>query len=222
MFERYTEKARRVIFYGRYEASEFGRDQIEADFLLLGLAHESPELCLRWLGVNYADLRKIVAQLYTTGKRIATSLDLPVSNESQRVLAYATEEADRLGHSHIDTEHLFLGLVREGGTAAKLLKDWGENPNSLRAAITQSPRAAQGGGGIRGSARIAGFNIRVVTEGGDSIGETPWQSHLPRIGEAIRVPDLDGNQSTYRILDLCWHMNGPKGFALQPIDVLLK
>ncbi|MGH9586866.1 MAG: Clp protease N-terminal domain-containing protein [Acidobacteriaceae bacterium] len=226
MFERYTEKARRVVFYARYETSEFGYEYIETDFLLLASARESPELTMRWLGMNYQQLRDALEPMYKRNKRIATSVDLPLSNESKKVLAYAGEEADRLGHRDIGSEHLFLGLVREGGTSARMLKDWGETLDSLRAAIVESPREAQGsgggGGGARGSTRPAVLKVRIEAESGESVGEVWWQGHMPRIGEAIRVPDLDGNQSTYRILDFCWHMNGPKGFAVQPIDALLK
>lgn len=226
MFERYTEKARRVVFLARYEASELGCETIEADCLLLGIARENPELCVRWLGMSYQQLRDALAPMYTRNKRIATSVDLPLSNESKRVLAYAGEEADRLGHTHIRTEHVFLGLVREVGITEKMLKEWGENLDSLRAAITVSPRAAggegEGGGAVRGSVRIAGLQIRILTENGEDVGQVWWQGRIPRIGEAIRVPDLDGNQPTYRILDLCWQMNGPKGFALQPLGVQLK
>lgn len=222
MFERYTEKARRAIFFGRYEASEFGRDQIEADLLLLGLAHESPELCEQWLRANYAQLHAIVARLYTADKRVATNVDLPISKECQKVLAYATEEADHLGNTHIGTEHLFLGLIREGGTAAKLLEDQGKTLGFVRAAIMESPRPVGVGGGGRASTRISGLQIRIEAENGESVGEVWWQGRMPRIGEAIRVPDLDGNRPAYRIVDLWWDMNGPKGCLLQPKGILLK
>jgi ATP-dependent Clp protease ATP-binding subunit ClpC len=102
MFERYTEKARRTIFFARCEASEFGSPQIEAEHLLLGLLHESeplPERSQRadvsWaLLVRHKELiRKGIKEHSMVRKPIPTSVDMPLSNECQRVLAYAAQEA---------------------------------------------------------------------------------------------------------------------------------
>src|SRR6516164_11556168 len=115
MFERYTEKARRVIFFARYEASEIGSSYIESEFLLLGLLREGKSVVTRWLGEGdwQTILREEVRKSGYTGEKISTSVDLPLSNESKRVLAYAAEEAERLSHKHIGTEHMLLGLLRE-------------------------------------------------------------------------------------------------------------
>jgi ATP-dependent Clp protease ATP-binding subunit ClpC len=115
MFERYTEKARRVIFFGRYEASQFGQPYIETEHLLLGLLREDKALTNRVLRKYAAveSIRKQIEKHTTIREKISTSVDLPLSNECKRVLAYAAEEAERLGHKHIGTEHLFLGLLRE-------------------------------------------------------------------------------------------------------------
>lgn len=75
MFERYNEKARRVIFVAREASSEFGHNRIEADFILLGIAREDPAITVRWLDANYADLNDSMARLYKTNKRIPTSVD---------------------------------------------------------------------------------------------------------------------------------------------------
>ena len=117
MFERYTEKARRVIFFARYEACTFGSPYIESEFLLLGLLREDRHIVTRWLGKRDwpAILRKEVEKYVDLRPKTATSVDLPLSNEVKRVLANAAEEAEHLGHHHIGTEHLFLGLLREPG-----------------------------------------------------------------------------------------------------------
>src|SRR2546427_5057574 len=115
MFERYTEKARRVIFFARYEASQVGSPYIETEHLLLGLLREDKALARRLLhsGGSVESIRKKIHEYPTVGEKIPTSVDLPLSNECKRVLAYAAEEAERLGHKYIGTEHLLLGLLRE-------------------------------------------------------------------------------------------------------------
>ena len=115
MFERYTEKARRVIFFARYEASQFGSPYIETEHLLLGLLREDKALTNRFLRshASVESIRKQIEAHTTIREKVSTSVDLPLSNECKRVLAYAAEEAERLGHKHIGTEHLLLGLLRE-------------------------------------------------------------------------------------------------------------
>src|SRR6266849_6029213 len=105
MFERYTEKARRTIFFARYEASQFGCSQIETEHLLLGVFREDKALASQFLA-SYAkleDIRHSITQRGKTGPKIATSADLPLSHESKRVLAYAAEESERMKHKDIGT-----------------------------------------------------------------------------------------------------------------------
>ena len=126
MFERYTEKARRVIFFGRYEASQFGSPYIETEHLLLGLLREDKALTNRFLrGPGQLEaIREQIEKHTIMREKVSTSVDLPLSNEGKRVLAYAAEEAERLSHKHIGTEHLLLGLLREEKSfAAQLLHE---------------------------------------------------------------------------------------------------
>jgi Clp amino terminal domain, pathogenicity island component/Putative restriction endonuclease len=128
MFERYTEKARRVIFFARYEASEFGSSSIETEHLLLGLLREDKALTNRFLPAidSVESIRQRVRAVTPARPKISTSVDLPLSQESQRVLAYAAEETERLSHKHLGTEHLLLGLLREENClAATLLREHG-------------------------------------------------------------------------------------------------
>ena len=115
MFERYTEKARRVIFFARYEASQFGSPYIEAEHLLLGLLHEEKALANRFLRSDGAveSIRKQIEEHTAPREKVSTSVDLPLSHECKCVLPYAVEEADSLKHKHIGTAHLLLGLLRE-------------------------------------------------------------------------------------------------------------
>src|ERR1700678_2003378 len=128
MFERYTEKARRVIFFARYEASQFGSPYIETEHLLLGLLREDKALTNRFLRshASVESIRKQIEGPTTFREKVSTSVDLPLSNECKRVLAYAAEEAERLSHKHIGTEHLLLGLLREEKCfAAEILQERG-------------------------------------------------------------------------------------------------
>ena len=112
MFERYTEKARRGIFFARYEASQFGSPYIETEHMLLGLLREDPALTSVVLpsATSINAIRKEIEERTSLREKISTSVDLPLTNESKRVLAYAAEEAERFGHKHIGSEHLLLGL----------------------------------------------------------------------------------------------------------------
>ncbi len=119
MFEKYTEKARRVIFFARYEASQFGVPFIDTEHLLLGLVREDRPLTRMLLpGKPEDEIRAAIEKRGGPREKIPTSADLPLSNESRRVLAYAAEESDVLSHPHIGTEHLLLGLLREEKTLA--------------------------------------------------------------------------------------------------------
>src|SRR6516164_5018428 len=108
MFERYTERARRVVFFARYEASQFGCSLIDIDHLLLGLVREEKHL-YRWVPkIDTTTLRKRIEDRITKAPSISTSIDLPLSAAARQTLANAATEADRLNHRYIGTHHLFL------------------------------------------------------------------------------------------------------------------
>jgi ATP-dependent Clp protease ATP-binding subunit ClpC len=144
MFERYTEKARRVIFFARYEASQYGSPNIESEHLLLGILREDKALTNRFLrSVSFESIRKQIDSQTTVREKTSTSVDLPLSNESKRVLAYAAEEAERLGDKHIGTEHLLLGLLREEKClAAELLKERDVRQDWVRDELAKNPQPA--------------------------------------------------------------------------------
>jgi ATP-dependent Clp protease ATP-binding subunit ClpC len=134
MFERYTEKARRVIFFARYEASQYGSPEIDTEHLLLGLAREEPLLHRRWLPrADPEIIRKRFDRATRRRQPIPTSIDLPLSQTSKEALFHAKDEADRLNSKHIGTEHLLLGLIHEKESGAgKLLHELGGNVTELR------------------------------------------------------------------------------------------
>lgn len=139
VFERYTEKARKVIFFSRYEASQFGSRHIETEHLLLGLLREDATLRIRLGEVSSDELgsvRKQVESQTAVGKKISTSVDVPLSLQLKRVLAYASDEAASLQHPVIDSGHLVLGLLRTSEClGAALLQQRGINYEDYREVV---------------------------------------------------------------------------------------
>ena len=141
MFERYTERARRVVFFARYEASQFGSTIIETEHFLLGLIREDKNLTNRFLRNSppIEGIRKEIEGRTMIREKVSTSIDLPLSNECKRILGYAGEEADRLNHRHIGTEHLLLGILREEKClAGEILFSRGLRLETLREELARS------------------------------------------------------------------------------------
>src|SRR5437762_2267130 len=145
MFERYTEKARRVIFFARYEASQFGAPAIEPEHLLLGLMREDKTLTGRFFPraqITIESIRREIESRTLLRERIPTSVELPLAPETKRVLAFSHEESDRLQHRHIGTEHLLLGRLREERSmAAQRLFERGLRLNAVRDEIARQSGA---------------------------------------------------------------------------------
>jgi quinol monooxygenase YgiN len=121
MFERYTERARRVLFFARYEASQLGSPAIETEHLLLGLLREGRGLASRICDQVHLDAMAVHVEIYDAAAdrpRIATSVEIPIAKAAKAALEHAAEEADGLRHTHIGTEHLLLGLLRHPESAA--------------------------------------------------------------------------------------------------------
>ncbi len=141
MFERYTERARRVLFFARYEASQLGSISIETEHLLLGLIREGKGLTSRIFARSHLSLeniRKEIEGRTVFREKVSTSVEIPFSAETKRVLQFAAEEADRLLHNYIGTEHLLLGILREErSVAASILMEKGMRLNAVREDIVQ-------------------------------------------------------------------------------------
>lgn len=138
MFDRYTEGARRVIFFARYEASQFGSVRIEMEHMLLGLLREDRNILDRFAppkGLSVRDIQSEIERRVPHGEKVSTSIDLPLSNEAKRSLAYAAEEADAMGHRHIGPEHLLLGALREDHVASEILRGQGLDPERVRETV---------------------------------------------------------------------------------------
>jgi ATP-dependent Clp protease ATP-binding subunit ClpA len=122
MFERFTESARRALFFARYEASEYGSISIETEHMLLGLVREEQGIVQRILQraqVATQTIRdEIRNRLPPAREKVAMSLEIPFSNEVKRMLMNTAEEADAMQHAYIGKEHLLLALIREEGSVA--------------------------------------------------------------------------------------------------------
>jgi ATP-dependent Clp protease ATP-binding subunit ClpC len=141
MFERYTERARLSIFFARYEASALGTLEITGEELLLGILREDKTVTIQLNPGALDAIRKELEQLAPPKQeRTSTSVDMPVSDEVKRALAYAAEEAEAMHHKHIDAPHLALGLLRvEEGLAAKLLRNHGLVYERYRKMVAEPP-----------------------------------------------------------------------------------
>ena len=118
MFEKYTEVARRSIFFARYEASQFGSPYIETEHLLLGIVYADAGILARTGSTAAASatresLKQEIGTVRPEGKKSSISVDLPLSKECKRVLEFAKDEASDLKHDHIGLEHLLLGILRQ-------------------------------------------------------------------------------------------------------------
>jgi ATP-dependent Clp protease ATP-binding subunit ClpC len=150
MFEKFTERGRKVIIYAREEAEKRQNDYLGTEHLLLGLLREEeslPMIILKKMGLSAEELRMEVERNLPTGSNILTFGDIPFTPRAKKVLELAVEEARLLGHSYIGSEHLLIGLIREdAGIAGKILRSLGANLLGVRQlAINLSMRKLHSG-----------------------------------------------------------------------------
>mgnify|MGYP001561709040 FL=1 len=136
MFNRFTERARKVIVFAKEEARRFNHDYIGTEHLLLGLIREGEGVAasvLQKLGLDLETIRIEVEKLVQPGAQTQVLGDIPFTPRSKKALELSAEEARALGHNYIGTEHLLLGLVKEGeGMAYRVLLNLGLDLNKLR------------------------------------------------------------------------------------------
>ena len=136
MFEKFTERGRRVIIYAKEEAEKRQNDYLGTEHLLLAILREEdslPVLIMKKMGVSVDELRLEIERNLPTGSNVLTFGDIPFTPRAKKVLELAVEEARLLGHSYIGSEHLLIGIIREDeGIAGKILRSLGANLLSSR------------------------------------------------------------------------------------------
>jgi len=136
MFEKYNEKARRALFFARYEAAKLGSKVIESEHILLGVLREGEDIVkeiFSRFGVKPEEIRREIEGERLFGERISTTQDLPLSEESKKILAYASHEAESMMHPYVGTEHLLIGILRvDSCVAGRILTSRGMNLYGMR------------------------------------------------------------------------------------------
>lgn len=156
MFERFTEKAIKVIMLAQEEARRLGHNFVGTEQILLGLIGEGTGVAakvLKSMGVNLKDARIEVEKIIGRGSGFV-AVEIPFTPRAKRVLELSLEEARQLGHNYIGTEHLLLGLIREGeGVAARVLENLGVDLSKVRTQVIrmlgETAEVSAGGGGGR-------------------------------------------------------------------------
>jgi ATP-dependent Clp protease ATP-binding subunit ClpC len=143
MFERYTERSRRVIFFARYEALQYGSPVIAPEHILLGLVREDKAITNRFFAFRYnltADsIRKEIEDRITVRDRMPQTAELHLSSETKKVLFYANEESRGLKSRTVGPEHLLMGLIREESSlAAEILIKFGLRSQDIRDVLLRS------------------------------------------------------------------------------------
>lgn len=140
MFERFTEKAIKVIMLAQEEARRLGHNFVGTEQVLLGLIGEGTGIAaktLKSMGVNLKDARVEVEKIIGRGSGFV-AVEIPFTPRAKRVLELSWDEARQLGHNYIGTEHLLLGLIREGeGVAARVLENLGVDLNKIRSNVVK-------------------------------------------------------------------------------------
>ncbi len=141
MFNRFTERARKVILLAKEEAKRFNHDYIGTEHILLGLIREGEGVAaavLQNLGLSSDQIRLEVEKLVQLGPSTIVSGDIPFTPKAKKVIELAMDEARNLGHNYIGTEHLLLGLIREGeGIAAQVLVNLGLDLGKVRQEVME-------------------------------------------------------------------------------------
>jgi ATP-dependent Clp protease ATP-binding subunit ClpC len=181
MFEKFTDKARRVVVLAQEEAKLLNHNYIGTEHILLGLIHEGEGVAakaLESLGINLDAVRDQVQEIIGQGQQ-APSGHIPFTPRAKKVLELSLREALQLGHSYIGTEHLLLGLIREGeGVAAQVLTRLGADTNRVRQQVIQL---------------LSGFQGKeTVQVGGDQVAPQKGSQILDQYGKNLTQSAADG------------------------------
>ncbi|KAH6820354.1 CLPC-like protein 1 [Perilla frutescens var. hirtella] len=187
MFERFTEKAIKVVMLSQEEARRLGHNFVGTEQILLGLIGEGTGLAAKTLkatGINLKDARIEVEKIIGRGSGFV-AVEIPFTPRAKRVLELSLEEARQLGHNYIAPEHLLLALIREGeGVAARVLENLGADLSNIRTQVI----------------RMIGENQEPATVGGDgsSANKMPtleeYGTNLTKLAEEGKLDPVSGRQ----------------------------
>jgi hypothetical protein len=206
MFERFTETAKRAIFFSRYEAAQNGSPHIETAHLLLGILHDGAGFFSSG-GSSAEAIGDDCRKSLPPSSKVLTG-DLPLANACKRVAAYAFEEAERLQSRWIGPQHLVLGLIRENDTTSEILKRHGitlEKLRSVRPTEAFYPRIA--------TPKPADAVIEFVCENKPvATASVPFGTPGPRVGEGVALRDR-GTSVFYKVIAVRHHYADIGGHA---------
>jgi len=196
MFNRFTERARKVIVYAKEEARRFNHDYIGTEHLLLGLVREGEGVAaavLQKLGLDLETIRIEVEKLVQPGPQTQVLGDIPFTPRSKKALELSAEEARALGHNYIGTEHLLLGLVKEGeGMAYRVLLNLGLDLGKLRNEVME----------LLGSG-IPGYGMQEPTKSDKTPAIDAYGRNLNKLAKDGKLDPVIGRQEEIqRILQI--------------------
>lgn len=187
VFERYSDPARRALFFARFESSQYGSLAIAPEHLLVGVLREPTPIVDSLFSVQSISIdavRAALAARIATHPKVPVSVEIPFSVATKHALQYGAEEADQLDHRHIGPEHLLLGLLREGqSTAAAVLHEQGLRLEQTRQRIDEltteigaadEPSATFAGTARNVRARSAAFDeyVALIKQRVEQLGST--------------------------------------------------
>ena len=201
MFERFTDRARRVVVLAQEEARMLNHNYIGTEHILLGLIHEGEGVAakaLDSLNINLDAVRQQVEEIIGQGQAAPTG-HIPFTPRAKKVLELSLREALQLGHNYIGTEHILLGLIREGeGVAAQVLQKLGADLNRVRQTVIQLLSGYTGGKeqvSAGGSGESAGQGSAVLDQFGRNLTQLAQENKLDpegrerACGDALLLPE---------------------------------
>jgi len=205
MFERFTEKAIKVVMLAQEEARRLGHNFVGTEQIMLGLIGEGTGIAakvLKSMGISLKEARVEVEKIIGRGSGFV-AVEIPFTPRAKRVLELALEEARQLGHNYIGTEHLLLGLLREGeGVAARVLENLDADPAKIRSQVIrmvgESQEAVGAGAGATGGA-ASGSKTPTLEEFGSDLTKQAEEAKLDpcvgRTNEIRRVTQILGRRT---------------------------
>jgi len=205
MFERFTEKAIKVVMLAQEEARRLGHNFVGTEQIMLGLIGEGTGIAakvLKSMGISLKEARIEVEKIIGRGSGFV-AVEIPFTPRAKRVLELALEEARQLGHNYIGTEHLLLGLLREGeGVAARVLENLDADPAKIRSQVIRmvgETQEAVGAGAGGGQGAQSGSKTPTLEEFGSDLTKKAEEGKLdPCIGRAneiVRVTQILGRRT---------------------------